>query len=896
MSKAKVDIIIPAYNAHSTIEETLESISKQSVINLINIHIIDDHSVQTYDYLIDKFSNLNLFIHRLNKQSGPGVARNTGIDISNSEYIFFLDADDLLVSSEAIEKMIQGMNQGDISIGVTSNERSDGSVVNYYDDDFNVHGKMYSRLYLNKFNIRFPNITRHEDRTFHQLVLASNPKKAFVDDITYLYKYNKKSLTNENGLYEEAKSIEDLFIGMEYLISLCEVNNFSIKLMEQFIFNAIVYAYSLYNMYLNDDVSNHIKNWSINTVNTYKKYEDYLSIEEKDFIYKFITDSYYIDFKVSLNDFLNKKDINILVSFNDAYLDHAILMIKSLKINTHLNINVFLIYQNLSNDSINKFKDFMKEIGTLTLIKYEDDIDLPINIKHISIETYFRLFAPYLIDKNVDRILYLDCDLIINKSIDGFYNMDIEDNIIAGVINFDSDSCLYNDRLKLPHDNPYINAGVLLIDLKKYRDFIDKDTIIKFIENNYKILDYQDQDVLNALFLNKIKLVDIKYNYQITQIIPGHETYDNNIVHYCNKHKPWETDFIDYHKAYDYYKLLHNLNMDKEREELETIHKSYYEKNEYDAKDYDFVLSIIMPIYNCEAYLKRSIDSILNQDLSSFELILINDGSTDNTLSICKDYEEKDTRVKVISVNHVGVSKVRNIGVKEAKAKYITFVDSDDYIEKNIYTKSLDYLKDNNLKMIVYNFYQEFPNGYVDNRNEYNNNEIISGNNMFIEILKDDKIMNFVWSKVIEANILKDISFPDNMVYEDISVSIPIAEKLDRFGFICEPLYHYCRRDGSITTTYSYETIKNGIDINYKQYLYLNNKYPNLEKYNLYNLIKRITTLYVDNYDFINKEKLFNDYKHIFDLVLSKFNNDVDPLYQIFLEPIKLIKQDISKI
>ena len=206
-------------------------------------------------------------------------------------------------------------------------------------------------------------------------------------------------------------------------------------------------------------------------------------------------------------------------------------MIKSLKINTHLNISVFLIYQNLSNDSINKFKDFMKEIGTLTLIKYEDDIDLPINIKHISIETYFRLFAPYLIDKNVDRILYLDCDLIINKSIDGFYNIDIEDNIIAGVINFDSDSCLYNDRLNLPHDNPYINAGVLLIDLKKYRDFIDKDTIIKFIENNYKILDYQDQDVLNALFLNKIKLVDIKYNYQITQIIQGHETYDNNILH-----------------------------------------------------------------------------------------------------------------------------------------------------------------------------------------------------------------------------------------------------------------------------------------------------------------------------------------------------------------------------
>ena len=92
-------------------------------------------------------------------------------------------------------------------------------------------------------------------------------------------------------------------------------------------------------------------------------------------------------------------------------------------------------------------------------------------------------------------------------------------------------------------------------------------------------------------------------------------------------------------------------------------------------------ISIIMPIYNCEKYLKRSIESVLNQTYKNLELILINDGSTDNSLKVCREYERKDDRVQVIDKKNGGVSSSRNAGFKIATGEYVTFVDADDWIE-----------------------------------------------------------------------------------------------------------------------------------------------------------------------------------------------------------------------
>ena len=108
-------------------------------------------------------------------------------------------------------------------------------------------------------------------------------------------------------------------------------------------------------------------------------------------------------------------------------------------------------------------------------------------------------------------------------------------------------------------------------------------------------------------------------------------------------------------------------------------------------------ISIIVPVYNVEKYLNRCLDSIINQSFINFELILINDGSTDKSGKICDKYAQIDKRVRVIHKKNEGVSLTRNLGINIAKGDYITFIDSDDWIEQDFLKKAIEYIKENNL-------------------------------------------------------------------------------------------------------------------------------------------------------------------------------------------------------
>ena len=162
-------------------------------------------------------------------------------------------------------------------------------------------------------------------------------------------------------------------------------------------------------------------------------------------------------------------------------------------------------------------------------------------------------------------------------------------------------------------------------------------------------------------------------------------------------------------------------------------------------------ISVIMPIYNCEKYLKRSIESVLNQTYKKLELILINDGSTDNSLKVCREYERKDDRVQVIDKKNGGVSSSRNAGLKIATGEYVTFVDADDWIYPSFLNDfSVNFFRDADL----------YIQGYVDS----NGNEFVCANrywysdNLIVEL--DDiylgQLYGFVWNKLFKSSILKD--------------------------------------------------------------------------------------------------------------------------------------------
>lgn len=194
-----IDVIIPIYNARKTLELTLMSLDIQTIREKLEIHLIDDASIEKYDDIINKFGNLKIHYHRLENNVGPALARQKGLDISKNDYVMFIDSDDYLYKANAIEDLYKNITEGfDYVIGLTYDERRGIYLFNEGD----LHAKIYSKRFIVENNIRFNNSRFHEDNYFNNLFLSCSPKTKKIDECIYLYRYNKDSITNDDKDFE----------------------------------------------------------------------------------------------------------------------------------------------------------------------------------------------------------------------------------------------------------------------------------------------------------------------------------------------------------------------------------------------------------------------------------------------------------------------------------------------------------------------------------------------------------------------------------------------------------------------------------------------------------------------------------------------------------------------
>lgn len=204
-------------------------------------------------------------------------------------------------------------------------------------------------------------------------------------------------------------------------------------------------------------------------------------------------------------------------------------------------------------------------------------------------------------------------------------------------------------------------------------------------------------------------------------------------------------------------------------------------------------VSIIVPCYNCQDTIRECYNSIKKSvnNVSSHEIILINDGSTDNTQRILKEIITNDNNVIVINQENKGVSAARNIGLKNAKGKYISFVDSDDSILEQYYTKMIVPLKENsNLDLIIC----DYSSSGLSNKDILN----ISIDNIYEEGLKSkgsfEKLRGYIWNKIYKRNILVDnnIIFDEEVKFcEDLGFNLIYLKYAENVKFIAEKLYRY---------------------------------------------------------------------------------------------------------
>ena len=214
------------------------------------------------------------------------------------------------------------------------------------------------------------------------------------------------------------------------------------------------------------------------------------------------------------------------------------------------------------------------------------------------------------------------------------------------------------------------------------------------------------------------------------------------------------------------------------------------------------LISVIVPIYNVEKYLNKCIDSIINQKYKNLEIILVDDGSPDNSGKICDEYSKKDNRIKVIHKENGGVSSARNVGINNATGNWISFIDSDDWIEEDYINNLLSNAKKNNaeISMCGYNRVYETK---VEKINANGDIKVFNSREFLIKALNPQTGIGFSHMKLIKRQAISDLHFNDDMkVAEDAFFNIKLSKNINKACFIGEALYNYRNNQTSIVKSF----------------------------------------------------------------------------------------------
>lgn len=301
------------------------------------------------------------------------------------------------------------------------------------------------------------------------------------------------------------------------------------------------------------------------------------------------------------------------------------------------------------------------------------------------------------------------------------------------------------------------------------------------------------------------------------------------------------------------------------------------------------LVSIIVPVYKVEQYLERCVKSILNQTYKNIEVILVDDGSPDNCGKICDMFAKQDNRIIVIHKSNGGLSDARNKGIEIAKGKYIGFVDSDDYIEEDMFENLYNLCIERNADISMVS-YREIQNGVNINENSNYSYQIIEYDkiNAIKELLKDNKIKNYAWNKLYKKELFNEIRYPIKRAYEDVGTTYKLFYLANKIVWYDTPKYNYVRRINSIVSKNTYSNLKDFIDLSYERYNFLKKDifFKELKNENDFSFVKSMIMLYV-NYQIDDIDELDKEFEKLYPL----FNNIIQENYNNII--LEMSKQEL---
>ena len=280
------------------------------------------------------------------------------------------------------------------------------------------------------------------------------------------------------------------------------------------------------------------------------------------------------------------------------------------------------------------------------------------------------------------------------------------------------------------------------------------------------------------------------------------------------------------------------------------------------------LISVIIPIFNVEAYLRECIISVINQTYSNLEIILVNDGSPDNCGAICDAYAKQDARITVIHKENGGLSDARNAGLDICTGDYIAFVDSDDVVHPRFIEVLYANLLEANADISFCDFEKFTETKNIHFSNSHQSKKINLDGLKMIDNLYDTNWMPknvVVWNKLYKREIFSNLRFPKGLVHEDEYIFIDLYKNNPKVVYTSEKLYFYRVRDNSIMADFSYLRISSYLKaLDNRMYFFNKINHPKLNILTMERFKDNIVILILNGGSYItNKISFFQLFKHV---------------------------------
>lgn len=272
------------------------------------------------------------------------------------------------------------------------------------------------------------------------------------------------------------------------------------------------------------------------------------------------------------------------------------------------------------------------------------------------------------------------------------------------------------------------------------------------------------------------------------------------------------------------------------------------------------ILSIIVPIYNAEKYIRRCIESLVDQTYGNIEVILIDDGSTDNSRAICETYKEKHDNIKLVTQKNAGPGPARNKGIELASGDYIGFVDADDFIHKDMYFHMMDEALKNDVDIVQCGYFITDESGNVLKKKILTDTQyVIKGSyNCLFEYVKQKKLNNFLCNKIIKRELFRDVAIPSLFASEDQCTLTQLFYNCNATLILPEAYYYYVMSPQSLVRdTFNVKRL-DGIKGGKMMYEFHKGRYKDLACFSSLNICSNIARCYafIDHSDIENKEAI----------------------------------------